>query len=175
MTQSRVAIQTQSDIVPFRTRTIASRLRRRNRELHLFARLDRLRDNSETRSANMVIPQNLFKLLSEFIVLLLGALLILLSVSGRVGLPARPVALIALGVVFVYWGARAGTRPDAKTSRLEARIRAGSLALVGIAVLAIPFLSVRYAPLLLSVAGAVLVLRGLLGAVFSFRGNLTTK
>ena len=90
-------------------------------------------------------------------------------------MPARPVALVALGVVFVYWGARAGMRPDAKTPRLEARIRASSLALVGIAVLAIPFLSVRYAPLLLSVAGSVLVLRGLLGAVFSFRGNLTTK
>ena len=84
------------------------------------------------RSANMAIPQNLFKLLSEFIVLLLGALLILLSVSGRIGLPARPVALIALGVVFVYWGVRAGMRPDAKTPRLEARIRAGSLALVGL-------------------------------------------
>jgi hypothetical protein len=101
--------------------------------------------------------------------------LILLSISGRIGLPARPVALVALGVVFVYWGARAGMRKDAKTPRLEARIRASSLALVGIAVLAIPFLSVRYAPLLLSVAGSVLVLRGLLGAVFSFRGNLTTK
>ncbi len=123
----------------------------------------------------MAIPQNLFKLLSEFIVLLLGALLILLSISGRIGLPAGPVALVALGVVFVYWGARAGMRPDAKTPRLEARIRAGSLALVGIAVLVIPFLSVRYAPLLLSVAGSVLVLRGLLGAVFSFRSNLTTK
>jgi hypothetical protein len=117
----------------------------------------------------MPIPQNLFKLLSEFIVLLLGALLILLSVSGRIGLPERPVALIALGIVFVYWGARASTRPDPKTSRMEARIRAGSLALVGIAVLAIPFLSVRYAPLLLSMAGSVLVLRGLLGAILSFR------
>ncbi|MFY9802668.1 MAG: hypothetical protein WA211_12025 [Candidatus Acidiferrales bacterium] len=117
----------------------------------------------------MAIPQNLFKLLSEFIVLLLGALLILLSISGRIGLPERPVALIALGVVFLYWGARAGMRRDAKTSRLETRVRAASLALVGVAVLAIPFLSVRYAPLLLSVAGTVLVLRGLLGAVFSFR------
>lgn len=117
----------------------------------------------------MAIPQNLFKLLSEFIVLLLGALLILLSISGRIGLPERPVALVALGIVFIYWGARAGTRKDPKTPRVEARVRAGSLALVGIAVLAIPFLSVRYAPLLLSVAGSVLVLRGLLGAVLSLR------
>jgi hypothetical protein len=119
----------------------------------------------------MAIPQNLFKILSEFIVLLLGALLILLSVSGRIGLPERPLPLVALGVFLLYWGARAGMRPDAGTSRLEARVRAGSLALVGIAVLAIPFLSVRYAPLLLSVAGSVLVLRGLLGAVLSFRSS----
>lgn len=117
----------------------------------------------------MAIPQNLFKLLSEFIVLLLGALLILLSISGRIGLPERPVALMGLGIVFIYWGARAGMRKEPKTTRVEAQVRAGSLALVGIAVLAIPFLSVRYAPILLGVAGSVLVLRGLLGAVLSLR------
>ncbi|MGA7917020.1 MAG: hypothetical protein WCA00_17425 [Candidatus Acidiferrales bacterium] len=117
----------------------------------------------------MASPQNLFKLLSEFIVLLLGALLLLLAISGRIGLPERPAALIALGIVFVYWGARAGMRKGPQTSHVEARVRAGSLAVVGIAVLAIPFLSVRYAPLLLGLAGSVLVLRGLLGAVFSLR------
>ena len=101
--------------------------------------------------------------------LLLGALLILLSVSGRIGLPARPAALMALGVAFIYWGARAGMRPDPKTTRLESQIRAGSLALVGVSVLAIPFLPASYAPVLLSLAGSILVLRGLLGATFSFR------
>ncbi|MGA7922129.1 MAG: hypothetical protein WCA38_20890 [Candidatus Acidiferrales bacterium] len=117
----------------------------------------------------MAISQNLFRLLSEFIMLLLGALLILLSVSGRIGVPARPAALIGLGVVFIYWGVRAARKPDKKMSRLESQIRAGSLALVGLSVLAIPLLSVRYAPLLLSIAGSILVLRGLLGAIFSFR------
>jgi hypothetical protein len=123
----------------------------------------------------MAIPQNLFRLLNEFIMLLLGALLILLSVSGSIGLPARPAALIALGVVFIYWGARAGMRRDTKTTRLESQIRAGSLALVGVSVLAIPFLPVRYAPRLLSVAGSILALRGLLGVVFSFRKTQATE
>lgn len=170
MTKSRAAIQAQSAIVP--SRAGANSLAGPGGVGGIraaFARPSSLRDNSRIRTAIMAIPQNLFKLLSEFIVLLLGALLILLSISGRIGLPERPAALIALGIVFIYWGARAGMRKDPKTSRAEAKVRAGSLALVGISVLAIPFLSVRYAPLLLSVAGSVLVLRGLLGAVFSFR------
>jgi hypothetical protein len=119
----------------------------------------------------MVNPQNLFQLLSEFIILLLGALLILLSVSGRISSPAKPAALVALGVVFIYWGMRAGIRRDAKTTRLEAQIRAGSLALIGFSVLAIPFLPSRYGPLLLSIAGSILVLREVLGAVISFRST----
>jgi hypothetical protein len=55
---------------------------------------------------------NPFRLLSEFIVFLLGALLIVLAFSGRVGLPTRPAALIALGAFFVYWGVRAGIKPE---------------------------------------------------------------
>jgi uncharacterized iron-regulated membrane protein len=50
----------------------------------------------------MLTSAKLFQLLNESIVLLLGALLILLAVSGRVGLPTRPAALIAVGIVFLY-------------------------------------------------------------------------
>jgi len=50
----------------------------------------------------MLTSAELFQLLNESIVLLLGALLILLAVSGRVGLPTRPAALIAVGIVFLY-------------------------------------------------------------------------
>ena len=65
----------------------------------------------------MLTTAKLFQLLNEAIVLLLGALLILLAVSGRVGLPTRPAALIALGVVFIYWGARAWIRPEPSSTR----------------------------------------------------------
>src|SRR5579862_7511803 len=40
----------------------------------------------------MPTSAKLFQLLNEAIVLLLGALLILLAISGRVGLPTRPAA-----------------------------------------------------------------------------------
>jgi hypothetical protein len=117
----------------------------------------------------MPTPANLFQLLSEFIVLLLGALLIVLAASGRVGLPGRPAALVVLGIVLIYWGVRAWVRPGVATHRLQPRIRAGSLVLVGFLVLAIRYVPLRYAELLLGIAGGVLVLRGLLGRLLFVR------
>jgi hypothetical protein len=113
----------------------------------------------------MLTSAKLFQLLNESIVLVLGALLILLAVSGRVGLPARPLALIALGIVFIYWGVRAWIRHEPSPSRWPSKIRAASLALVGIFIVAIPVFPVRWIPVLLGLAGVVLVLRGTLGAI----------
>jgi hypothetical protein len=119
--------------------------------------------------AKMASSINPFRLFSELIVFLLGALLILLAISGRVGLPTRPAALIALGAFLVYWGVRAGITPETGVRPYESRTRAASLALVGLSILAIPMLPLRLAPTMLGLAGVILVLRGLLGAVFSLR------
>jgi len=118
-------------------------------------------------NAHMATPNNLFRLLSEFIVLLLGALLILLAATGRIGLPTRPGGVVALGAIFIFWGVRAATRPAAKAARVETMIRAGSLALVGILILVVPFVPERHAPQLFILAGGVLVLRGALAAAIS--------
>jgi hypothetical protein len=109
-------------------------------------------------------PAILFRLLSEFVVLLLGGLLILISATRTVGLPAYPVALVILGVVLVYWGIRASLRPSLPEDRWPIRIRSGSLVLVGLLVLGIRFLPLRHAAVLLTLAGVVLVLRGIAGA-----------
>lgn len=117
----------------------------------------------------MTAPTNLFRMLSEFILLLLGGLLILLALTRRVGLPARPAALIFLGVLFVYWGIRAWLRREPDITRAQTHLRAGSLVLVGLFVLGIPLLPLRLANLLLGIAGAILVLRGLGSAVLSLK------
>jgi len=117
----------------------------------------------------MLKPATLFRFLNEFIVLLLGALMILLAFSGRVGLPGRPLALALLGAVLIYWGVRASLRSEPDAHRQQARVRAGSLVVVGILVIAIPLLPVRYAEMLLEVAGGVLVLRGILGSALLLR------
>jgi hypothetical protein len=119
----------------------------------------------------MPTTAKLFQLLSEAIVLLLGALLILLAISGRVGLPARPAALVALGVIFLYWSARAWVRRESPSHGVAAKIRAGSLLLVGLLVLGIPLLPLRYIPTLLGSAGVVLVFRGILGVILFARSK----
>jgi hypothetical protein len=120
-------------------------------------------------SSPAATPANLFRLLSEFILLLLGALLILLALTRRVGLPARPAALVSLGVLFIYWGVRAWMRREPETSRAQTHLRAGSLVLVGLLVLGIPLLPLKDANLLLGIAGSVLVLRGLVSAILSLK------
>jgi hypothetical protein len=118
----------------------------------------------------MAAATNPFRLLSELIVMLLGALLILLAISRRVGMP-RPAPLVVLGAFLVYWGVRAAIKPEAGLRLHESRTRAASLALVGLSVLAIPMLPPGLAPAMLGIAGTVLVLRGLVSAIFSLRGN----
>lgn len=111
---------------------------------------------------------NLFRLLNGFIILLLGALLILLAVDRGVSLPSRPSAMLALGVLLMYWGVRAWLqRQDREGGAVV--LRSGSLVLVGILVLAIPLMPLRYADVLLALAGGVLVTRGLLGGILSMR------
>lgn len=53
-------------------------------------------------------------------------------------------------------------------NRWESLIRAGSLILVGLIVVVIQFVPFRYTSLLFALAGSFLILRGILGAVFSF-------
>jgi hypothetical protein len=124
---------------------------------------------------------NLFRLLNEFIMLLLGALLVLLAASHRIAMPERRGLWFALGAALILWGLRAGMRPSpkskskppsntiAKSAPEHAAIRGGSLILVGIMIVAIPLSPLHYEPLLLALAGGVLVLRGLLGSVLLVR------
>ena len=122
----------------------------------------------------MAAPVNLFRLLNEFIVLLLGALLVLLVATRTMGLPSHPGVLIVLGFVFVFWAARAWARPAPGELQLLTGVRAGSLGVVGILLIVIPLLALERANLLIGVAGAVLVVRGLIGAGLSLRSAKTT-
>lgn len=101
--------------------------------------------------------------------LLLGGLLILISLTRTVGLPAYPAALVIVGVVLIYWGIRALMRQAQASDRWSTRIRAGSLLLVGMLVLGIRILPLRDAAILLALAGAVLVVRGIAGAALLVR------
>jgi hypothetical protein len=110
------------------------------------------------------VSGRLFDLLNEFVITLLGALLLLLAFSGRYSAPHRESMWIALGVFLIYWGARAWMRREPKTPRWHARLRGGSLALVGATMLLMNWLPLEYSGPFLGVAGALLVVRGIGGA-----------
>jgi len=111
-------------------------------------------------------PAKLFRLLSEFLMFLLGGLLLLLAYTGRVGRPARPGGFILLGAVLVYWGLRSWMRAKKGEPPFLRILQAASLALLGAAVVGISLAAVRYTAILLGIAGASLVLRGLLAALY---------
>jgi hypothetical protein len=111
----------------------------------------------------------LFGLFNELVMFLLGAMIFLLAWTGRVGRPARSVALILLGLVLVYWGLRAWMRRESGPEGRLALLQAASLGIVGILVLAVAFLPVAYTDLLLMISGGVLALRGIAGGVLVMR------
>jgi hypothetical protein len=112
-------------------------------------------------------PQTLnpFRLLSEFILLCLGALLLVIAVSGRVSMRISPVGLILVGILFLYMAARAWTKPEEGVTGTQNYIRAASLGIVGILLLNIAIFHSRYSLALLAIAGAVLIVRGLVTAI----------
>jgi hypothetical protein len=121
----------------------------------------------------MLNPANLFRMMTEFIFILLGGFLIWLGLNNRFQFfnPKSP-AWLGLGAVLIYWGARAWTKTAraARTSeRTVARIGGTSLILVGFLMLGLVVVQVRWVGTALALAGGILALRGLAAAVLSLR------
>jgi len=128
---------------------------------------------------NLALPEHLsefmpaslplFRLLNEFVVFLLGALLVVLALAHGLHPANRPVVWLLLGVLLIYWGARTGMRASPQATRWYDRLRAASLICAGLLVASLARVPSRHAPLLLAIAGAILALRGLAGAIGSLR------
>jgi hypothetical protein len=137
-----------------------------------FASLQIVEDNlalPEHPSEFMAAPLSLFRLLNEFVIFLLGALLVVLALSRSLHPADKPVVWLLLGVLLIYWGARTGMRASPQATRWYDRLRAASLICAGLLVMSLARVPLRYAPLLLAIAGAILALRGLVGAAGSLR------
>lgn len=120
----------------------------------------------------MLSPANLFRMMTEFIFILLGGFLVWLGLSNRFLFNPRSPAWLGLGAVLIYWGARAWakTARAARTSdRTVARIGGTSLILVGFMMLGLVVMEFRLVGIALAVAGGILALRGLTAALLSLR------
>jgi len=120
----------------------------------------------------MPSPASLLRTTNEVIFLLLGGLLVWVGLSSRFMFNPRKPAWLGLGVVLVYWGARAWmkTKRVARTAeRTALRVGGASLAVVGLMMLSLVFVELRWVGIVLAMAGGILVLRGLVSAALSFR------
>jgi hypothetical protein len=125
----------------------------------------------------MLNPANLFRMMTEFIFILLGGFLVWVGLSGRLeprNFDPRGPAWLGLGAVLIYWGARtwAKTARAARTwGRTVARVGGGSLILVGLMMLSLVFVEFRRVGMVFAAAGTILALRGILAAVLSLRAD----
>ena len=120
----------------------------------------------------MPTPAALLRTTNELIFVLLGGLLIWVGLSNRFMFDPRKPAWLGLGVVLVYWGARAWikARKAARTpDRMAVRIGGASLAIVGLMMLSLVLVELRWAGTMLALTGGVLVLRGLFIVGLSLR------
>jgi hypothetical protein len=109
----------------------------------------------------------LFRLMNEVVFVLLGALLAWAAFTGHYYFNPRSMAwlllaglLIAYGVVAAMWSSG---------PRSIAIVRGGSLIIVGLIMLSLSHVILRWVQTMLMLAGATLALRGLIVAVLVMR------
>jgi hypothetical protein len=120
----------------------------------------------------MLTPERLLRLMIEFIFVLLGGLVIWLGLRGPVygrTVDRHSIAWLVLSVALILWGLRALYKPGQWWLRWENLTRGLSLALLGALMLAIRWAPFPWVGPMLAAGGAILVLRGIVGAVLIFR------
>ncbi len=117
----------------------------------------------------MQSPATLIRLGQELVFVLLGLLLILVAALGRFTWDRRSEIWIAMGALLFVLGVRAWIRAGNYVTRWEHRVRGASLTLLGTCMLAITLAPFGWVAALLSTAGGVLVLRGVVMAVLVLR------
>jgi hypothetical protein len=116
-------------------------------------------------------PDKSLRFAIEVIFILLGGLVIWLGATHHIFFDRRSISWLLLGVALILWGASAFYRPGKYWSHSETLSRGLSLLLLGIVMLAISRVPFFWVGPLLSIAGLLLLLRGLSGSVLVFRRN----
>jgi hypothetical protein len=107
----------------------------------------------------------MFRIMTEMIFMLAGALLLFVGFSGRYLFDARRPSWLVLAAILIFWGLRAWRRARliaVRNLRWATRLGGASLILVGAIMLSLAW--VRWVGPLLAIAGAVFIARGLVTA-----------
>jgi hypothetical protein len=117
----------------------------------------------------MLTTDRLLRVVIELMFVLLGVLVVWLGVTGRIYVDRGTAPWMILSVALILWGVYAFYRPGRAWLRGERWTRGLSLILLGIVMLAIARAPFLWVGKLFTLAGLVLVLRGLVGSVLVLR------
>ena len=121
-------------------------------------------------------PARMVQIFSELVMLVLGLLLILLALSGRFYVLHELALWIGLGALLMVWGLRTWLRRgqmNMPLARAMQWVRGGSLVLAGLVMIAMAWLPLGNAPLMLAIVGGILAVRGLIGSAIAAQGVLS--
>jgi hypothetical protein len=105
----------------------------------------------------------------ELVFLLLGALVVWLGLNGNIRPNTGSVLWLGISIALLAWGFLALARPGQWWARWQRWNRGLSLVLLGALMLAVTRVPFLWVGKLLALAGLVLIVRGLLGAVLILR------
>ena len=117
----------------------------------------------------MLSPARLTQLLTEFVFLLLGALVMWLAANGRIYFDRHAVSWLVVSVALIAWGLLALAKPGQFWAKWQKWNRGGSLVLLGAVMLAISRVPFDWVSKLLAAAGVIQLLRGVLGSFLILR------
>ena len=117
----------------------------------------------------MLSPARLTELMVELVFLLLGTLMVWLGVNGGSRFDPHGVFWLVLSVALLAWGLVAVARPGLWWARWQKWNRGLSLLLLGAIMLVAMRVPILWVGKLMALAGVVLILRGVLGALLIFR------
>jgi hypothetical protein len=117
----------------------------------------------------MLSPARLTQLLTEFVFLLLGALVMWLASNGRIYFDRHGVGWLVLSMALIVWGLLALAKPSQFWAKWQKWNRGGSLVLLGVVMLSISRVPFGWVVKLLAAAGLILVARGILGSLLILR------
>jgi hypothetical protein len=122
----------------------------------------------------MLQPLQLFRIMNEMLFVVVGALLLWVALAGRYFFDPRTPSWLILAAVLIVWGVFTwlkARKVASSRSRLAMRIGGGSVMLVGLIMVSLAWAPFALGTLLLAVAGAVFVLRGLASAAILARSS----
>lgn len=120
----------------------------------------------------MASPSHTFRVVNEFVFMMVGVLLVFFALTGRYLFNPRRPSWIALSIVLILWGLATWSRARfarLPPERLVAKIAGASLTVAGLIMLSLAWAPFRWAGWLLVATGSIFVLRGLVSAAIMAR------